>query len=204
MKVTFPITSWLYSITVAHPECQIDVLDRFPLADGLVLTEARLHGDENHTLSREIERIPAVRQVETLEEGESTTLIRVVHRMPEGMSLFQELRITRRFPFAVVNGEATWVVATTEEKLRRLLEGLSRAVSHVELEMLRRGSPDSARTVLTERQNVLFHAAMRDGYFDVPRRTSLTDLAERLGLSKSTLSKTLAVVEKKLLTSVDQ
>lgn len=204
LKVTFPPTSWLYRLTTGHPECWIDVLDRFPLSAGLVATEAKLHGDQDHELSHEIERTPDVRHVETLEQGRSATLVRVVHRTPKGIALFRKLRITRQFPFRVENGRTTWLVVTTEEKLRHLLDGLSKVVSRLELESVRTGPPDVGPRVLTERQNALFREAMRQGYFDVPRRTSLTRLAGRLGLSKSSLSKTLAIVEMKLLTSINQ
>jgi predicted DNA binding protein len=40
---------------------------------------------------------------------------------------------------------------------------------------------------------------MAAGYFDVPRRLSLTELASQLGMAVSSLSEILAVAEKKLL-----
>ncbi len=40
---------------------------------------------------------------------------------------------------------------------------------------------------------------MAEGYFEVPRRISLTKLAPKIGVSMSTLSVTLAVIEKKIL-----
>jgi len=43
---------------------------------------------------------------------------------------------------------------------------------------------------------------MAAGYFEVPRRVTLTELAERIGVAVSSLSEMLAVVEKKLLQEV--
>jgi predicted DNA binding protein len=40
---------------------------------------------------------------------------------------------------------------------------------------------------------------MIEGYFDVPRRISLTRLATKVGVATSTLSVTLALIEKKIL-----
>jgi len=199
MKVTLPPTTWLYSLTVAHPDLRLEVMDRLLLTDRLMLTEARLNGPGFLDLAREVERFPTVEQVEIVEEDESGGLVRVTHRSPHFMRLFRELRVLRRFPFWVGNGVATWVVVGSGPKLRELLRGLSQAVPQVRVEAIQRSDTGSKRSLLTPREGELFRRAMSEGYFDVPRRVSLTELARRANLAKSTLSRTLAVVEQKLL-----
>ncbi|HTT25710.1 MAG TPA: helix-turn-helix domain-containing protein, partial [Thermoplasmata archaeon] len=65
---------------------------------------------------------------------------------------------------------------------------------------LRKVSPRVRMPVLTPSQRTLLLQAVAAGYFDVPRRTSLTRLASRLAKSKSTVSEMLAIVEHKLVT----
>ena len=49
--------------------------------------------------------------------------------------------------------------------------------------------------LLTARQRQVFDIAIREGFYDIPRRISLTQLAELLGVAKSTLSVQLQRVE---------
>ncbi len=51
---------------------------------------------------------------------------------------------------------------------------------------------------MTAVQRAMFRQALERGYFDVPRRITLTQLARELSRSKSTVSMTLATVERKL------
>jgi predicted DNA binding protein len=44
---------------------------------------------------------------------------------------------------------------------------------------------------LTDRQRWLLHEAMERGYYDTPRRITLVELADELGIAKSTCSETL-------------
>lgn len=174
------------------------------LTDWLMLTEARIHGLGFRKMASELERISGVEQVEILEDSVSNGLVRVTHRAPDFMALFRELRVLRRFPFWVENGSAVWVVVASGDKLRQLLRGLSRTVPRLHIEAIRSALPDSGHSVLTPREGELFRRALAEGYFDVPRRVSLTALAGRVNLAKSTLSRSLAVVERKLLTEVGE
>lgn len=51
---------------------------------------------------------------------------------------------------------------------------------------------------LSERDITLFKAAAKGGFFNWPRRMSLTGLSKQLGMSKSTLSYHLRMIEKKM------
>ncbi len=55
--------------------------------------------------------------------------------------------------------------------------------------------------VLTARQKEVFSSAVRRGYFDFPRRTSLTELANELSIKPSTLSEILRKAESKIAKS---
>jgi predicted DNA binding protein len=204
MSVILPPSTWLHSLTVAHPDCRIEVMDRLLLTDRLMLTEARLLGLGFQDMVSEVERLPTVEQVEVLEEDTLSGLVRVTHRVPDFIRLFRQLRVLRRFPFWVREGTATWVVVGSAAKLSRLLEGLSRSVPQVRVDAIQPTTPHSKLPLLTRRESELFRRAMIEGYFDVPRRVSLTALADRVNLAKSTLSRTLAIVERKLLSEVGE
>ncbi len=98
-------------------------------------------------------------------------------------------------PFTVQAGRAEWDHAGDGEELRRMLRdrGLRITVRRV-----RRGRGRE----LTPRQREILLRAIEEGYYDFPRRITLSELADKLGISKSYLSETLAKVESKLLPEI--
>ena len=72
-------------------------------------------------------------------------------------------------------------------------EGIGYAVKDI--------GPVSPDYKLTTRQLGILRSAMGMGFYDFPRRTSLTDLAEKIGIKPSTLSEILRAAEKNILGS---
>lgn len=64
------------------------------------------------------------------------------------------------------------------------------------LEPVDEGSHDG---VLTQRQHDALAQALASGYFDVPRRIRLTDLAQDMGMSQSSLSELLRRAQRRLV-----
>jgi len=63
------------------------------------------------------------------------------------------------------------------------------------------GSPEGIESNLTETQRDTLLTALQAGYFDVPRRINLQDLAEQFGISDTALSQRLRRGLTELLTS---
>ena len=103
-----------------------------------------------------------------------------------------------RYPRFIQNGEYTVEAAAPVTQIRRLIQELRRISKAVEVLRFGRDRMRTYPPTLTARQNSLLHQALAAGYFDVPRRISLTRFAKRLGRSKSGLSEALALVEQKL------
>jgi predicted DNA binding protein len=58
--------------------------------------------------------------------------------------------------------------------------------------------------LLTPRQRQVFDIAIREGFYDIPRRISLTELAQLLGVAKSTLSAQLQRVESTIVNTFSE
>ena len=199
LKVTLPKELWLRTFTVNHPEVRLDVLDRLELDGGATLFEVQIQPGEGGRWREEIRSLPRVEEVELIEATESSAVFRVYYRGRTFVPILKRLKLLRHFPFPVRNGVAAWTVVGPEDKVRELLNELAHNSTGLQLEAIHRGPPPRRPTLLTPRQEEILRQAMTEGYFDVPRRISLTDLAEKLGLAISTLSVTLAVIEKKIV-----
>jgi len=191
----------MYQFTTAHPSVQLDVVDRLEVGRGRVLFEVRVSSERPESWTEEIRRLPEVRDVELIDATERSSTYRVLFAGPTFIPLAKRLKLPRQFPFPVRDGVATWTVVGAEQKVRRMLQDLSASGVPMRVESIRRGALGEVSGNLTDRQRDVLRQAISEGYFDVPRRTSLTELAARVGVAPSTLSVTLAVIEKKIVES---
>ncbi len=199
LRVPLPDSAWVARFSRENPGVRIEVLSRLDVDRRRSLSEVRLHSAEPGPWAEELRRLPNVVEVEELEGGTLDTHLRVVHRTSEFIPIFRDLRLMRRFPFTIQAGEASWVVVAPESKVRLLLRRLREQVPSVALESVRHSDPSRPSGPLTPRQAELLRRAMSLGYFEVPRRITLTSLAKNFGMAPSSLSEALAIVEKKLL-----
>jgi len=191
--------AWIAGFSREHPDVTIEVLSRLDLGARRSLSEVRLHVPGPGPWTDEIRKLEHVYEAELLTSKSSEVRLRVIHRTSEFVSIFRELQLMRRFPFTIRAGEASWVVIASEQKVRQLLDRLSERAVGVTLESVRHSDDPTAVEILTLRQAELLRRAMAAGYFDVPRKITLTRLAESERMAISSLSEALAIVEKKLI-----
>jgi predicted DNA binding protein len=199
LNVTLPPDCWLRVLTTPHPEYRVEVLSRSSPRPGRTITGIRLHGPREADWAADLERLPGVERVEILEEEVESALLQVTHITPAWASVAERHGVLWRLPFWVGEGEARWSVVAPEVKVRAYLGSIRPTVPNVRVEAVFRGTRDRSADRLTPRQSELVRRAVGAGYFEVPRRITLTGLAERFQLAKSTLSERLAVIERTLV-----
>ncbi len=199
LRVALPESVWVGVLSRRYPEAQIGILARLELDGGRMLTDVRIDGPEPRPGADELRGLPSVRSVEQLSSLEGPALYRVVHTDRGFLPLLARAHVLRQFPFPILNGYATWTIVSPESRLRRLIDSLRRRTPSVAVEAVHARWDAGVVDSLTPRQREVLHEALKFGYFEVPRRISLTELAARMDLSKSTLSEALAIIERKLL-----
>ena len=127
--------------------------------------------------------------------GDVRTL-RVVGRAPAYLPAARAVGLPIASAVEVVDGRATVTVVGDRDRIeafgRRLAgDGLTVGVAAT-------GSDEPERT-LTEAQRELVLEAVRTGYYDTPRRRTLTELAEANDIAKSTCSETLHRAEGRVM-----
>jgi predicted DNA binding protein len=101
----------------------------------------------------------------------------------------QRVGVPPEFPVVVRDGWYEFDVTGTRAEFDGLQSALEASDRSYELLSLVRTDEDEK--LLTNRQRELLNAALREGYFDVPRECTLGELASSLEIDKSTLSRTL-------------
>lgn len=199
LKVTLPEGHWLQIFTAAHPQLRLEVENRLEVGERATMLEVAIRGSEGGDWSEEIKRLPGVEEVDVISSSEGYQACRVVAQGRGFLPLFKELKLMRHFPFPIQDGVATWTVIGPGPKVRAMLKSLEVKGARFQVEAVVHGAGKKGEDLLTPRQREVLRRAMAEGYFDVPRRISLTELATRMGIAISTLSVTLAVIERKIL-----
>ncbi len=128
-------------------------------------------------------------------------VLRLITKRPDPSlygALF-ESRFIPEIPFHFADGVVSITSITSPATATHTLEVFKENFPGTTLGPVRPGIVLGPEQLLTRRQSEVFHVALTEGYWDVPRRTTLTRLALQLNMSKSSLSETLSGVERKVL-----
>jgi predicted DNA binding protein len=101
-------------------------------------------------------------------------------------------------PFEIEDGEATWTLTASQDAISELGDQLSALGVSFTVDYLQQEVAGS-EALLTDRQGTIVREAIERGYYDTPRKCSLTELADAVGLAKSTVSETLHRAEERVM-----
>jgi predicted DNA binding protein len=185
---------WHPELAKKHPETRIEVLGYSLIDDGMLL-DLRVHVDDITEWIDDLRQFDDVYDVAPLGRSGKAETVRVTYKRNEFTAAANRLHLILRTPVNVKDGAYEVMMAGPEENVKRFIKMFH---SKVQLKSVY-DTERSEGALLTQRQAYVFRRAMDAGYFEVPRRITLTDLAVNLGVAVSSLSEMLAVVEKKLL-----
>jgi predicted DNA binding protein len=200
VKIRFEIPHrvFIYPFTRTHPDVLVLITASQHLTDGRLLAEVTLVEPQPVDHTDDVRKLDGVLSVAREGPVEAQTRYQLIVTEPCYLLLVDELEVLLRYPRTAQNGLYLMEVASRVSQLRTLVERLRKIAPEVTVLAFGRDRLRSAPRALTPRQHALLHQALSAGYFDVPRRISLTGFAEKLGRSKSSVSHALALVEKAL------
>lgn len=138
-------------------------------------------------------------------------LITILEEKPQNMMLMvqsknhfilhamQKYHIVPQFPITIQNGVATIQMIGCRSHIDEFIDELQQKHMRVEMHQMGAYEHKSSLNELTPRQLEIYQKAKKAGYYETPRKITLTELAKQENLSKSTLSILLQKVHKKLL-----
>jgi predicted DNA binding protein len=189
LDVELPAGTWIRAVTTAFPDLTVRVLATFATDAGVGL--ARFVGEDVNAALDAVRAAPDVTALDVLETGDGTALVRFETDRPVLVRAAQAVGVPLEPPVTVAGGRADLVVTAPADRLAALRTAFEDAGLSFEVRAVyREASPDAARP-LTDRQHRVLAAAAERGYYETPRRTTLTALAADLGVAKSTLSEVL-------------
>jgi hypothetical protein len=196
LTLTLPEGVWIGELSRSYPDARFRILAAIPGEnDGvglLEVTAADLVG-----VLGDMEGMPEVTEMELFRRTGEMVLLQFETTEPLLLAPMQGSGVPIEMPFDIVGGEASWEVTAPRERLSALTEQLEAFGIAYRVDHIRQGF--DVEQFLTDRQRRVVEAAIDAGYYDTPRGCSLTDLADDLGIAKSTCSETLHRAEGKIV-----
>lgn len=198
LAVTLPETTWIGRLSREFPEATFRVLAALPAEDhGVGLVE--IDAADPQSAVDAISAADGVTVAESIRANDRQVLVQFETAQPLLLMSLRAAGVPLSLPMTIHDGTATLEATAARERLSELADQLRAIGLPFEVESIR-GSVDTEE-LLTDRQRELLVAATEQGYYDTPRRCSLTELAESVGIAKSTASETLhraeaAVIER--------
>lgn len=196
LRLTIPESVWIGDLTRQYPNAEFRILAA--LSDeqaGVALAE--ITSPDPGRLLQTMDDYEEVESVELLKRTDENVLVQFETTMPLLLLPARDSGVPLEMPFEVQDGSAVWEVTAPSDRLSELgsqLEtfGISFTVEYIQQRL-------SEQPLLTDRQRRLVQTAIDAGYYDTPRDCSLTELADRLDIAKSTASETLHRAEGKII-----
>lgn len=169
----------------AHPAATIRVLAALA-GDDTGVGLAEITGAGLPSTVADIEASESVLELDVLRRQGTEALVQFETTMPLLLFPIRDSGVPLETPSTVEDGEAEWEVTAPQRRLSELgtqLEGFG--IPFAVEELHQHVEPDQ---LLTDSQLYLLRTAVERGYYDTPRRCTLTELAEALDMAKSTCS----------------
>ncbi|NHJ14125.1 MAG: hypothetical protein EAX95_10645 [Candidatus Thorarchaeota archaeon] len=145
----------------------------------------------------------SIKEVEVTYRSPEAYWTRVVQRM-ENDSIYETILkndCMTRLPVTIQNGVQYHVVlAPSKDLLRKLLAELKSKFISAKLVRIRSNPLSPFESILTDKQRAAFLLAFQEGYYEMPRRIYIKELAERLGIRRVAMQERLRRAEFRIMT----
>ncbi|AXR78144.1 helix-turn-helix domain-containing protein [Natrarchaeobaculum sulfurireducens] len=196
LTITMPEQVWIQQLSTAYPNATFRVLAAVPGAEsGFALV--RITGPDVGDVIDDMNDHPQVTELTLAQWSDDEATVHFETTAPLLLFSTRDSGMPIELPVEITDGEATIEVTGSRERLAELAQQLENFGLQYRIEHVRERLHESQ--LLSERQLEVVAAAVDEGYYDTPRRCSLTELAEHLGVAKSTCSETLHRAEEAII-----
>ncbi|MFD1634996.1 helix-turn-helix domain-containing protein [Haloplanus ruber] len=196
LTIDLPSAIWIGEISRSFPSTTFRVLSAVPSGDaGFGLLE--IESAEMPDVLDALEDRSGISSLELMQQTDDTVIVQFETSEPLLLLSIQESGAPIELPVTIRDGEAVIELTASRDRLSefgRQLDafGMSYTLNRVY-------DATESPNLLTDGQQELLVTAVEMGYYDTPRESTLTDVAEAADLAKSTASVTLHRAEERVI-----
>lgn len=198
ISIRLPEGHWAGDVSRANHNVLLRVEEHMALSKGRGSARGRASGYGIQQFKEELCSHSGVESVSFFDEHSDSVEINITIKKGGGGFLrpLIDAEVLPNTPFEVRDGWVDWEFMTDNTHMRNLIKRLKESGLHHKIHSI---SKDSESRLLTMRQREVFDLAVKHGYYDTPRKITLTDLAGKIDVSKSTLCEMIQLIEHRIV-----
>ncbi|MCU4926146.1 helix-turn-helix domain-containing protein [Halobacteria archaeon AArc-dxtr1] len=187
-RLQLPTDLWITEVSTSFPDATFRLLTGVPIGD-TALELGEITASDPEAAGEAVQDHPDVVAYDRLYLDDQRTIAQYEATEQQLYAFLGDSSLPPEFPVTVQNGAMEFDVTATRDHFEMLGAGLDATGYEYELLSVVEGRDPDA--LLTDRQRECVTVALREGYFEVPRSCTLEDVADRIGVDKSTASETI-------------
>ncbi|MHA1274604.1 MAG: helix-turn-helix domain-containing protein [Promethearchaeota archaeon] len=195
-KIEIPKNKWLSRFTYSFPNLNFKILSKLLLDENTGLTLLQIIGSNIRKFLSELKTASDLVDYQILFQNENDILLSVKTKDPWILGALIKTQLLLIYPLIVKEGFLQINAIAERKKIDSFLSELENKNIDFQISSIGYYSDNA---LLTKRQEEILDLILRKGYFDIPRRISLTKLAKELNISASALSETIRRISKTIL-----
>jgi len=198
ISATVPESMWVHDVSTEYPDTVFRVISAMPGEEfGVGVVE--INGDAHEEVVKAISRHDTVSDVEVLWENDEEEKALAQVKTGNHLILLEASRsgVPLETPFEIQDGVGEWELRASRDSLSQLSSLFDSMGVNYTIEYVRDFEEEDS--LLTDKQREVVEVADELGYYDTPREASLSDVADELGVAKSTCSEMLHRAEGKVM-----
>jgi predicted DNA binding protein len=196
LRVALPPDTWISEVSREFPGAEFRLLTGVALDDG-ALELGEVLGESVTAVVEATRSHPRVDDYNLLYADDRRALARYRSSDTGLYELAADTTFPPEYPVVVRDGWFVYELSGSRDEFDALRTQLEAA--DLQYELLSLVTRSESTGLLTDRQREVLGVARRAGYYEVPRRTTLQTVAERVGIDKSTASEILRRAEGRLV-----
>jgi hypothetical protein len=197
LKFSFPIPPnlWLTKFTLKYPLLYFNVLSALLLTENRANCLIQIKGVNIDNFWREFSDQYDKSKFQLVYNDANSVLINILIEDPWILQHIMTSQLLVRFPLTIINGKVSIELIATRKKIEGLFDNPKWKEINVTIKQIGQYCPD---TLLSHKQTDILIQALKNGFFEAPRKQTLSSLAIELGLSPTALSENIRRITKKL------
>lgn len=195
LEFELPADKCIARLSRQHPDVVFKNMSMLPVPREMGNTLIEVNGTRARALLDDLDGDPNVESFKIVLESPDQVLVNMRVADPVVLKLISAHHLLIDFPLVFENGKGSMTLIGERKDVDALLDEMARRGIPVTLKSIGGSKPSE---ILTEKQKEVLVKAIKAGFFEVPRRVSLSSLASEFDVSPTALSEMMRRLSKKL------
>ena len=195
-SLIIPPERWLAKFSLLYPQLQFSLLSMIPISENQGNLLFQIKGFNLVQFWEQFSKNQDKKNFTLIFQDKNSLLMNMVMGDPWVLQTIFDAQLLLRFPILIMNGKISLELVGSRNKIDQLFNSNNNWKEvEISIKQVRQYCPDS---LLTPRQFEILNQSLIHGFFDIPRKKSLSVLAKEIGISPSALSENIRRINKKL------